>query len=68
MQLKVQGYLQKRFVEDVYYLWHNSLSFQNKSVTIMSHLYRYCSYAYKYTSKMVDVLISNICKGDVREI
>ena len=66
MQLKVPGYeatfLQKRFVEDALYLWHNSLFyFLNKSVTTMIHLYRYCSYAYKYTTKMVDVLISNNC-------
>ena len=32
-----------------------------KSVTTMIHLYRYCSYAYKYTTNMVDVLISNNC-------
>ena len=31
------------------------------SVTTMNHLYRYCSYAYKYTTNMVDVLISNNC-------
>ena len=61
------NYFQKRFVEYAVYLWHNSLlSFQNKSVTTMSRLYRYCSYVYKYTSKMVVVLISHNCKEDLR--
>ena len=30
-------------------------------ITTMIDLYRYCSYAYKYTTKMVDVLFSNNC-------
>ena len=56
MQLNVPGYeatfCKKRFVEDaLYYGTTLCFSFKNKSVTTMNHLYRYCSYAYKYTTK-----------------